>query len=268
MNRITGLWTRRRLVTKVNLIIGTVLTLVFAYIATIVYFGASSQVRYDSNDFPGAERAATTFLALSPLERHIGYFNRGTAKAAVGSFEPAQEDLETALDLTPPRDECAVRINLSYVYEKLADQIVDQDEKKSGELYDQALQTLADAPAECRPDNSESQQKSDEATERVQDKKDGGQSQDQGSSSDDSQDSQGDDQQNEGDSSGGQTDQGDQGQNDQGSEDQSENSDSGQQTEEEQKRDELRQRGEDSNREQQQQGPFGSGGRTTPDKPW
>ncbi|NNV08913.1 hypothetical protein ETC03_22315, partial [Geobacillus sp. MMMUD3] len=191
----------------------------------------------------------------------------GTAKAAVGDFEPAQEDLETALDLTPPRDECAVRINLSFVYEKLADQVAGQDEKKSGELYDQALATLADAPEECRPDQSETQQKSDEASERVQEKKDGGQSQDSGSG-DDSQGSQGDDEQN-GDDQQNTDDQqgsGDQNQDDQGSEEQKD--DSGEMTEEEKKREELRQRGEDSNREQQQQGPGGNGGRTTPDKPW
>ncbi|QPS33604.1 hypothetical protein [Brevibacterium casei] len=267
MRRLTRLWTRLRLLTKINLLLGTALGLAFAYIATTVYFGAASQVRYDSNDFPGAQKAATVFLALSPLERHIGYYNRGTAKAAVGDFEPAQEDLETALDLTPPRDECAVRINLSFVYEKLADQVAGQDEKKSGELYDQALATLADAPEECRPDQSETQQKTDEASERVQEKKDGGQSQDSGSG-DDSQGSQGDDEQN-GDDQQNTDDQqgsGDQNQDDQGSEEQKD--DSGEMTEEEKKREELRQRGEDSNREQQQQGPGGNGGRTTPDKPW
>ncbi|RAG60892.1 hypothetical protein DN536_39105, partial [Burkholderia multivorans] len=88
MRRLTRLWTRLRLLTKINLLLGTALGLAFAYIATTVYFGAASQVRYDSNDFPGAQKAATVFLALSPLERHIGYYNRGTAKAAVGDFEP------------------------------------------------------------------------------------------------------------------------------------------------------------------------------------
>ena len=266
MRRLTRMWARLRLLTKINILLGTVLGLAFAYVATTVYFGAASQVRYDSNDFPGAQKAATVFLALSPLERHIGYYNRGTAKAAVGDLEPAQEDLETALDLTPPRDECAVRINLSYVYEKLADQVAGQDEKKSDELYDQALATLADAPEECRPDQSETQQKSDEATERVEDKKNDSQS---GSGSDDSQGSQ--------DSEGSESDDGqngnqDQGQNDQGNDEQDSGEestdDSGEMTEEERKREELRERSEDSNREQQQQGPGGSGGRTTPDKPW
>lgn len=263
MRRLTRMWARLRLLTKINILLGTVLGLAFAYVATTVYFGAASQVRYDSNDFPGAQKAATVFLALSPLERHIGYYNRGTAKAAVGDLEPAQEDLETALDLTPPRDECAVRINLSYVYEKLADQVAGQDEKKSDELYDQALATLADAPEECRPDQSETQQKSDEATERVEDKKNDSQS---GSGSDDSQDSEGSE------SDDGQNGNQDQGQNDQGQDEQDSGEestdDSGEMTEEERKREELRERSEDSNREQQQQGPGGSGGRTTPDKPW
>src|SRR5699024_858479 len=101
-----GLWSRLRRITKINLIIGTIAALVFTYIAVTAYFGTASQVRYTSNDFPGAKRAASAFLHLSPVQRHIGYFNRGTAEAAVGDYDAAQADLEAALEIAPASAEC------------------------------------------------------------------------------------------------------------------------------------------------------------------
>jgi hypothetical protein len=67
MNRLKGLWSRLRRITKINLIIGTIAALVFGYIAVTAYFGTASQVRYTSNDFPGAKKAASVFLHLSPV---------------------------------------------------------------------------------------------------------------------------------------------------------------------------------------------------------
>src|SRR5699024_12305790 len=116
MNRLKGLWSRLRRITKINLIIGTIAALVFTYIAVNAYFGTASQVRYTSNDFPGAKRAASAFLHLSPAQRHIGYFNRGTAKAAAGDYDAAPTDPEAALEIAPAPAECAVRTNPSYAY--------------------------------------------------------------------------------------------------------------------------------------------------------
>lgn len=251
-SRLLGSWTGLRTLTRVNLIVGSFLILVFTYLAVTVYYGAASQVRYESNDFPGAQKASTVFLALSPFERHIGYFNRGTARAAVGDFDPARTDLEAALEIAPTRDECAVRVNLSYVYEKLADDIAAEDRTKADELYEQALRTLDDAPQECRPDKSEEKQKSSEAKERVEEKKNAEQSD--GSSSGDQSGSDGDENDDQG-----------------GSDDGEQKPDSGgggEKSEEEKKREELERRSEQSEREQQQQGDGGQGGRSTPDKPW
>ncbi|MDN6373702.1 MAG: hypothetical protein L0K12_12390, partial [Brevibacterium aurantiacum] len=242
MNRITRTWSTMRRLSRINLIIGSVLLLVFGYVAVTLYFGAASQVRYSSNDFPGAKKASTAFLKLSPIQRHIGYYNRGTAEAAVGDFEPARKDLEAALDIVPVKDECAVRINLSYVYEKLADEAAGQDPEKTDELYEQSLKTLEDAPKECQPKKSEEQQKSDEAKKRVEDKKKGEQAKNEGA---DSGDSDGDDQQN-GDSGDDSKKEQDSGEGDESS------NGSGEKSEEEKKREELKKRGEDSERQQQQ----------------
>lgn len=242
MNRAARLWTTMRRVTKVNLIIGTAFALIFGYLAVTVYFGVASQVRYDSNDFPGAKKASTAFLTLSPFQRHIGYYNRGTAEAAIAEFDPAQTDLESALETAPTSAECAVRINLSYVYEKKADEVAGQDPDQSKELYDRSIKTLDDAPEECQPKKSEEKQKSDEAKERVEDKKKGQQAKEDGTDTDDSQDQKRES-------------------------DDSQSDDREEKDADEKKRDKLKKRGEESEREQHQQGP-GGGGRTTPEKPW
>jgi tetratricopeptide (TPR) repeat protein len=264
MNRIKGLWSRLRRITKINLIVGTVFAVIVAYIGVTAYFGTASQIRYASNDFPGAKKAATAFLKLSPLQRHIGYFNRGTAEAAVGDLDAAQADLESALEIAPTSAECAVRINLSYVYEQQADEVASQDPDQSQELYDRSLKTLEDAPEECQPKKSEEKQKSDQSKKRVEDKKKGekakedgndGSDSDDGSENEDSKDqdqSDGDDKSSEGD--------------EKKSEDEGNESEG--KSEREKKRDELKKRGEDSDRQQHQQGPGGNGGRSSPDKPW
>ncbi|WP_166973061.1 tetratricopeptide repeat protein [Brevibacterium atlanticum] len=270
MNRIRGRWARLRRITKINLILGTVFTLVAAYIGVTAYFGTASQVRYTSNDFPGAKKAATAFLRLSPLQRHIGYFNRGTAEAAVGDYDEAQSDLEAALKIAPTSAECAVRINLSFVYEKQADEISSQDPDQSQELYDRSLKTLEDAPEECQPKKSEEKQKSEQAKDRVEDKKKGEKAKNDGTddsdSGDDSQDgdSQDGDQKSEDDKSS----EGDEKSEDESSDDSENSEESDGKSEREKKREELEKRGEDSDRQQQQQGPGGDGGRSAPDKPW
>lgn len=261
MNRLKNLWSRLRRITKINLILGTIFALVFGYIAMATYFGTASQVRYTSNDFPGAKKAATAFLKVSPFQRHIGYFNRGTAEAAVGDYDAAQADLEAALEIAPTSAECAVRINLSFVYEKQADQIASQDPDQSQELYDRSLQTLEDAPEECQPKKSEEKQKSSQAKERVEDKKQGEKAKDEGT---DESESENEDSQEK--DSGDEKSSGDESQ-DPG-EDEEKPDDSSGKSEREKKRDELEKRREDSERQQQQQGPGGDGGRSTPEKPW
>ncbi|MGR6091735.1 hypothetical protein ACU4IU_14315 [Brevibacterium sp. CSND-B09] len=261
MNRLKNLWSRLRRITKINLILGTIFALVFGYIAMATYFGTASQVRYTSNDFPGAKKAATAFLRVSPFQRHIGYFNRGTAEAAVGDYDAAQTDLEAALEIAPTSAECAVRINLSFVYEKQADQIASQDPDQSQELYDRSLKTLEDAPEECQPKKSEEKQKSSQAKERVEDKKQGGQAKEEGTD-----DSEPEDEDSQEKDSGDEKSSGDESQ-DPG-EDEEKPDDSSGKSEREKKRDELEKRREDSERQQQQQGPGGEGGRSTPEKPW
>lgn len=261
MNRLKNLWSRLRRITKINLILGTIFALIFGYIAMATYFGTASQVRYTSDDFPGAKKAATAFLRVSPFQRHIGYFNRGTAEAAVGDYDAAQTDLEAALEIAPTSAECAVRINLSFVYEKQADQIASQDPDQSQELYDRSLKTLEDAPEECQPKKSEEKQKSNQAKERVEDKKQGEKAKDEGTD-----DSESEDEDSREKDSGDEKSSGDEGQ-DPG-EDEEKPDDSSGKSEREKKRDELEKRREDSERQQQQQGPGGDGGRSTPEKPW
>lgn len=261
MNRLQDLWSRLRRITKINLILGTIFALVFGYIAMATYFGTASQVRYTSNDFPGAKKAATAFLRVSPFQRHIGYFNRGTAEAAVGDYDAAQTDLEAALGIAPTSAECAVRINLSFVYEKQADQIASQDPDQSQELYDRSLKTLEDAPEECQPKKSEEKQKSSQAKERVEDKKQGEKAKDEGTDGSESEDE--DSQEKD---SGDEKSSGDESQ-DPGEEEEKPDDSSGK-SEREKKRDELEKRREDSERQQQQQGPGGDGGRSNPEKPW
>src|SRR5699024_3174357 len=127
----------------------------------------------------------------------IGYFNRGTAEAAVGDYDAAQADLEAALEIAPASAECAVRLNLSFVYEKQADEVAGQDPEQSRARYGRSLKAPDDAPKECQPDEGEEQQESESAQGRVEDTKEGEKAKEEGgdedSQNEDSQDESSDD---------------------------------------------------------------------------
>lgn len=86
--------------------------LVLASIGTAAWAGAE----YDL----GADWTRWSLIA-NVIEPHRAHFNLGTARAAAGDLPGARSELEEALRLTDPADDCAVRLNLSLVLEASAD---------------------------------------------------------------------------------------------------------------------------------------------------
>ena len=128
----------------------------------------SSSNRFDDGDYAGSEAAAQRFLTMSPFEDHKGHFAIGTARAADGDLDTAETELTTALSTAPPADECAVRINLALVQETQGNDFRDaEDTDAANERYDAATATLADAPEECRPSGSGTDERMSQQEERV-----------------------------------------------------------------------------------------------------
>lgn len=170
----TGDGTRRRPARRmrpavlISLIAGVLL---FALSACALYLSgllSSAKEASESGDQRSAVTSGQRFERLSPFERHKGPFAVGTAEAFDRNYDRARPALERALELTPVKDECAVRLNLAYVHEKEAEAFRDADDVESANTsFETARTLLTEAPEECRPEGGGQDQAMDEAEERV-----------------------------------------------------------------------------------------------------
>lgn len=131
---------------------------------------ARASAQFEAGDYAAAQESADTFLAVSPFERYKGHFATGTALAGDGRLDEAEAALETALSTAPPRDECAVRVNLALVQEGQGDAFREADDvDAANDRYDAARTTLAEAPEECRTDGSPQDEQMESQEQRVED---------------------------------------------------------------------------------------------------
>src|SRR5690606_16684346 len=161
---------RRRFRPRRAIIAGIALVLLlFAGWTGITYWQlVSASNSFDEGDFAASEAAGHRFLEMSPFEAHKGHFAIGTARAADGDLDTAHSELETALSTAPPADECAVRINLALVQETQGNDFRDsEDTDAANERYDAATATLTNAPEECRPSGSGTDERMSQQEERV-----------------------------------------------------------------------------------------------------
>ncbi|WP_180964826.1 hypothetical protein [Brevibacterium luteolum] len=148
--------------------LGTALALVCIYSLMCVWTLHSASRAYKQADYDETVRLSKRFEKISLFEHHKPPFNIGTVAAAESRYDDAQPLLERALDLTPVRDECAVRVNLSYVYEQQAEEFkTAESTDEANEKFDLARTTLQEAPEECRPEGSRSDQQMDESEQRI-----------------------------------------------------------------------------------------------------
>lgn len=139
------------------------------YALTVWGLGVAAARQYENGDYGSAAATAQWQKRLAVLERHKGYYNAGTARAASGELEQARGELEQALRLSPPADECRVIVNLAYVLEALGDAAhADQDARSGDALYQEALTLIEEAPEHCS--DGEEAGDLDEAAERLTEK--------------------------------------------------------------------------------------------------
>ena len=148
--------------------LGTALALVCIYSLICVWTLHSASRAYQQAEYDETVRLSERFERISFFEHHKPPFNIGTVAAAEGRYDDAQPLLERALDITPVRDECAVRFNLAYVFEKQAEEFkAAESTDEANEKFDQARTTLQEAPEECRPEGSGADQQMDESEQRI-----------------------------------------------------------------------------------------------------
>ncbi|MFB9776237.1 hypothetical protein [Brevibacterium otitidis] len=149
-------------------VLGGLLAVVFIYSLVCWWTLHRADRAFQQAAYDDTVRLSERFEKISLFEHHKAPFNIGTVAAVENRLDDAQPLLERALDLTPVADECAVRFNLAYVYEKQADEFAAaEDTDAANEKFDLARVTLQEAPEECRPEGGSTDEQMDEAEERI-----------------------------------------------------------------------------------------------------
>lgn len=145
MKRKNGVGGVRRSARILCAIVGTI---VWLKLGSMLALADTGRAAWDERRFSDAQSLASGLLVGNVIERHKAPFNAGTASAAHGLFAEASKLLRTALELSPPGDECIVRLNLGLVLEKLAEQ---SDAGPDRERYlDEVLVLVEGASRGCR----------------------------------------------------------------------------------------------------------------------
>lgn len=146
--------------------LGVLVLLVGAYCGIAAAFLGLASAAYNAGNYDSAIAHAKRFDAFVPFEKHKGPFDVGTALAAKGDLDGAEQQLKKALELTPVRDECAVRQNLSAVLEEKSNNAWSADQRdEAKKLLQEAKKVSTDAPKDCRIDQQE--QNMDQAEKRM-----------------------------------------------------------------------------------------------------
>ena len=131
---------------------------------------------YNDGDFEKSAEYANWNLTANLIEPHKAHFDLGTAYLGSLLFQEARDELEEALETAPLPDSCAVRLNLSYAIEGLGDNANTAGEfQDAADLYQQAIDVLAEADESCPPSDErqqELQDKLDQAQQDAQDQQD------------------------------------------------------------------------------------------------
>ncbi|EFG47868.1 tetratricopeptide repeat protein [Brevibacterium mcbrellneri ATCC 49030] len=152
--------------TLISIVVGLLILAVGIYSAVASSFLALASSAYNKGNYDSAIAHAKRYDSFVPFDKHKGPFNVGTALAAKGELDAAEDELRTALDLTPERDECAVRQNLSAVIEEKSNVAWEADRRdEAKKLLEEAKKISTDAPEGCR--QNQQKQNMDQAEKRM-----------------------------------------------------------------------------------------------------
>lgn len=144
----------RRLRRRLILFSLPVVIVVFAIAVKLVamtLMGSFATAAYEREDYPqvvNLSRAQTVLNVIDPWKAH---YNTGTALAKQGLIDAARPELERALELAAPDQQCPVRVNLALTIEAQGDAIVAASGKtpEAVDLYQQSLAVIQAADESC-----------------------------------------------------------------------------------------------------------------------
>ena len=155
---------RRRLrLRRILLLASTPLLLVAllfcAKVLSMYAFAHQAIAANATGDHAGTVQAARGQEVVNIFEPWKAPYNAGVGLAEQDDLDGARAEFEEALTLARGLEECAIRVNLSIVLERIGDRALREgDGAAASRAWQEALTVSEDAPAEC--DSEEAQQNS------------------------------------------------------------------------------------------------------------
>lgn len=122
-----------------------------AKVLSMYAFAYAAAAAYVDGDYAGTAQAARRLDPFNVFEPYKAPYNRGVGLAAAGDLDPARAAFEEALALAPGLEQCAVRVNLAIVIERMGDAAqADGDRPTAVGFWEEALAVMQEAPEGCR----------------------------------------------------------------------------------------------------------------------
>jgi hypothetical protein len=121
-----------------------------AKLLSLGIFAGQASRAFDARDAGAASSASAGLRAANFIETHKAAFAEGDSLVLAADFAGARQRFEQALDLTGPRDECVIRVNLVLSIERLGDaRLQAEDPTAAGRLFAEGLAAVDAAPQGC-----------------------------------------------------------------------------------------------------------------------
>lgn len=122
-----------------------------AKVLSMYAFAYAAAAAYVDGDYTGTVQAARWLDPFNVFEPYKAPYNRGVGLAAAGDLDPARAAFEEALPLAPGLEQCAVRVNLAIVIERMGDAAqADDDRPTAVAFWEEALAVMQESPEGCR----------------------------------------------------------------------------------------------------------------------
>lgn len=110
---------------------------------------------YAAGDYAGSVQAARGLETVNIFERYKAPYDVGVGLADQGALDEARVKFEEALTLARGLEQCAVRVNLAIVLDRIGDRALqDGDGAAASAAWQEALTVVQDAPEGCRSEEA------------------------------------------------------------------------------------------------------------------
>lgn len=141
---------RRRRLMLWGLAPALLMLLFAAKLLSMTLIGGQAVAQYEDGDYEGSMNTSELLKTANIIESWKAHYDVGTNALQLGLLDPARAELETALSLAAPGEQCPIRNNLAIAIERQGDAVLEAgDEAGARALWEEALAIVEGSDPSC-----------------------------------------------------------------------------------------------------------------------